>query len=392
VPETSRRRRRPSSRRARTGAPRRHVYAIHDILGIASERRLPELERFRVAELDGPADIEVRVGRVDGVDGVDARTTVYREVFGGLGFALRIDRGDPTEVTVSPLIGWSPHVLYTNVIEPMVRWALVERGYALVHAACVARQGKSFLITAKTDTGKTTTMLHLLESTDVEFVSDDMVILSSDGGVLPYPKPLTVSYHTVSSVDRHNLGRVERAALPVQSRLHSRSGRRTGFAIARAGLPAASMNALVQMAIPPPKYDIARLIPDVTLATRTDAVAMFILERSPGHDEHLAHETAMDVLMANCEDAYGFPPYRHLESFLHSHNGQRLRADEQHIISSGLDGAPTVVLRSSRRDWAQRIPSRIAQVEAVHTPAGGPGKPSPDQADPGATSVSYAAG
>jgi len=31
------------------------------------------------------------------------------------------------------MLRYSPHVLYTNVIEPLLRWTFVKRGYALVH-------------------------------------------------------------------------------------------------------------------------------------------------------------------------------------------------------------------------------------------------------------------
>ena len=60
----------------------------------------------------------------------------YRE--GRLGFGLsiqhgRADRGDGLAAGRP-----SPHVLYTNVVEPILRWTFAERGYALVHAACLA--------------------------------------------------------------------------------------------------------------------------------------------------------------------------------------------------------------------------------------------------------------
>ena len=70
-----------------------------------------------------------------------------------------IDLGDRIEATASPLLRRSPHVLYTNVVEPILRWTFAERGYALVHAACLADGEDAFLITARTDTGKTTTSL-----------------------------------------------------------------------------------------------------------------------------------------------------------------------------------------------------------------------------------------
>ena len=69
----------------------------------------------------------------------------------------------PIEATASRLVGRSPHVLYTNVVEPILRWTFADRGYALVHAACLADGGEAFLVTARTDTGKTTTSLRILD-------------------------------------------------------------------------------------------------------------------------------------------------------------------------------------------------------------------------------------
>ena len=76
---------------------------------------------------------------------------------------MRIEIGETTVVTASPFLRYSPHVLYTNCVEPLLRWHFAEHGFALVHAACVASGDRAFLITARTDTGKTTTILKLLD-------------------------------------------------------------------------------------------------------------------------------------------------------------------------------------------------------------------------------------
>src|SRR5918999_6356818 len=119
----------------------------------------------------------------------------------------------------SPLVGRSPHVLYTNVVEPILRWTFAERGYALVHAACLAEGERAVLVTARTDTGKTTTSLRILDREPWAFLSDDLTLLTPDGRVLTYPKPLTISRHTLKAVKRPLLSRRERAGLLVQSRL-----------------------------------------------------------------------------------------------------------------------------------------------------------------------------
>ena len=136
-----------------------YAYDIHGIVTVSSEVRLPELERFRVGGLAGEPDIRVRLGRVSANGRRVGPAIRYREGPGGLGFGVVIHAGRPIEATASPLVGRSPHVLYTNVVEPILRWTFAERGYALVHAACLADRGRAFLLTARTDTGKTTTSL-----------------------------------------------------------------------------------------------------------------------------------------------------------------------------------------------------------------------------------------
>jgi glycosyltransferase involved in cell wall biosynthesis len=336
-------------------------YDIHGILTVQSERALPELERFRVPDRLADPSIRIRIGRVGAAAGDDRDRMSYRE-WGRLGFGVHIEFEKRIEVVASRLLGRSPHVLYTNVVEPILRWRMVERGYALIHGACFARDRDGVLLTARTDTGKTTTILKLLDRQPHGFLSDDLTLVSPDGCALSYPKPLTISRHTVSSVRKPLLSRGERVALILQSRLHSRSGRRLALLIAKAHLPAATINAIVQILVPPPKYDIARLVPRCEVTREARLAGMIVIQRGGRGAATLAPEDAIDVLMLNCEDAFGFPPYRQIEGFLHSRNGADLRAAERHIAALALAGCPTTLLRSETMDWSDRIPAVIERV------------------------------
>ena len=103
-----------------------------------------------------------------------------------------------------------------------------------MHAACFADGDHAVMLTARTDTGKTTTALKLLDHFPYSFLSDDLTIVCPDGRVLAYPKPLTISRHTVAAVQTPLLSRGERIKLIPQSRLHSRTGRRLAFVLAQA--------------------------------------------------------------------------------------------------------------------------------------------------------------
>jgi dolichol-phosphate mannosyltransferase len=385
-------------------------YDIHGIVTVASEVRLPELERFRVGELVGEPDIDVRIGAVKAlrrlrsealsrrngasVDGHspnghapngasanghaavsghattnghapsangDAHQIRYTEGPGRLGFGVEITAlaGGRFAVTAQPLLRRSPHVLYTNVVEPILRWTFVERGYALVHAACFADGDRAFLITARTDTGKTTTTLKTLDRHPYAFVSDDLTIVCPDGRVLTYPKPLTISRHTVQAVKTPLLSRRERFGLIFQSRLHSRNGRRFAMLIAKLRIPAATLNAVVQFLVPPPKYHVERLIPTAQIAPAATLTGLVVIERGGLGEAELAPAEALEILLQNCEDAYGFPPYAQIEGFLHSRNGHDLKQAERAIIAAALAGIPATVLRSQTMDWWERMPAVV---------------------------------
>jgi hypothetical protein len=322
---------------------------------VLSDARLPELERFRVGSLAAEPDIRVRLGRV-AANG-DGPAIRYRE--GRLGFGLSIQMGTPIEATASPLVGRSPHVLYTNVVEPILRWTFAERGYALVHAACLAAGDNAFLVTARTDTGKTTTSLRLLDCEAYSFLSDDLTLVSPDGRVFTYPKPLTISRHTLKAVKTPLLTRRERAGLVIQSRLHSRSGRRFALILARTHLPAATINAVVQVLVPPPKYHVERLVPGVEVAPEAHLAGMVVIERGGVGGLVLDEHEALETLMTNCEDAYGFPPYSEIEGSLRRRNGSDLRDVERAIVASALSGVPAAVLRSESMDWWRRLPGVV---------------------------------
>jgi dolichol-phosphate mannosyltransferase len=341
------------------------LYNIHDLVTVESEVALPELARFRVPAIAGAASIRVTVeslGRIErlgrGVSEHGDEIVTYREAVPG-GFAVRINKEEASiHVAVSPLLRRSPHVLYTNCVEPVLRWHIAEQGIALVHAACVAVGERAFLITARTDTGKTTTILRLLDAfPQAEFISDDLTLVAPDGTVASYPKPLTISQHTLHAVRTPNLTRGERLGLRAQARLHSREGRSIGMLLASKGWPAATMNAIVQALIPPPKYDITKLVPGARLCNDAHLAGMVVIERADDDDTRsLGDGEAVDILMDNCDDAYGFPPYPLIAHFLYTNRGVDLRESERDTVCSALANAPATLLRSTTMDWWQRVP------------------------------------
>ena len=362
---------------------------VHDEVSVESPIALRELERFRVREPIYRPTIRVRCGRLsrqqsDLVSVLMSRLRHirYDEGLGGIGFAIDISSGRYVDIVASPLLRRSPHVLYTNVVEPTMRWCFAKRGFALAHAACIAVNGRATLITARTDTGKTTTILKTLDRYPAAFLSDDLTLIRPDGRVLAYPKPLTISRHTVAAVRAPLLTRRERLALVLQSRIHSRTGRQFGQLLARLQLPVATINALVQVVVPPPKYHVERLVPGVETASQAELGSLVVIERGGVGRRDLEHDEAVDLLVANSDDAYGFPPYPSIEHFLHSGNGRDLRAEERAILAAALQSVPCLILRSETMDWWQRIPA-LAGLGESQTRA-----PAPDAVGEAAQSAS----
>lgn len=350
-------------RTASSGSSRPIEYDIHGLISVRSDVALPELTHFRVDHVENP-DVTVRLaavrkGAVQSA-GAGERITRYREIVGNAGFACEIRVGDGVLLTASPPLRFSPHVLYTNLVEPVLRWMFVERGFALVHGACIAVGNNALLITARTDTGKTTTMLKALSASPWGFLSDDLTLVDPSGEAFFYPKPLTISKHTLGAVRTPLLSWWQRRTLPIQSRVHSRSGRKAAFFLTRLDLPLATINALVQFMVPPPKYFVQQLIPGVRLVERARLAGMVIISRGGTGTRELEPEEALRTLLENCEDAYGFPPYRAIEGFLHSYDGKDLKRAEREIIASALGDRPATLLESETMDWWERLPGVMA--------------------------------
>jgi dolichol-phosphate mannosyltransferase len=343
-------------------------YDVHGIIGIASESRLPELIRFQVPSLVGPADIEVVVSN-DGfgglrktVDVVEEGSTIsYVEHLGRHGFAAKINTDTLAHIQVSKLLRRSPHVAYTNVVEPVVRWVMVRKGYILAHAACLQIDGHGVLITARTDTGKTTTCLKSIKEQGTGFVSDDMVIIDHEGNALSYPKPLTISSHTLNAVKGAPMPWRTRAWLQVQGRLHSKFGRSVGMAFGNINLPVASMSAIVQMIIPPPKFQVDRLIPGAEMVPALKLDRLVVIERGDATLQELDSDAAFEILSENTEDAYGFPPYPRIGHALS--NGELPR--EQDIRRKLMDRLEAVLLRTPDRAWFEMLPRLAAGIRTA---------------------------
>jgi putative flippase GtrA len=336
----------------------RYRYNVHNIIRIRSEQELPELAYFRTNQPLDSVDIDVRiVGNPYEYQQHDSIT--YSEFLGRFGFCVVMNRTEElTQVYVSRIVGLSPHVLYTNVVEAALRWSFVRKGYALMHGASLAFDDKALFITAQTDTGKTTTILHTIRNnvSSGRFLSDDMSIISTDGRVRNYPKPLTISQHTLQAIGGAPLTIAQKLGLQLQSRIHSRAGRSVAKWLDMSFVPAATINTIVQMIIPPPKYMIKEIIPDALYCDEAQLHQIVLIERGEDFEVSLDPERKVPMLISNADDAYGFPPYRDIAPMLSQWRGQDMHIVEQAIVAAAVDGLPATHIGSSCFDWYKRLP------------------------------------
>src|SRR5581483_5015032 len=91
---------------------------------------------------------------------------------------------------------------------------------------------------------------------------------------------------------------------------------------------------------------------------------MFIIQRGTDARAELPPGEGLEILMRNCEDAYGFPPYSAIEAFLmQSRSDVDLANVDRDIIANALRDVPTRLLRRREGDW---WPELLADID---TPA-----------------------
>jgi dolichol-phosphate mannosyltransferase len=350
-----------------------YYYDIDGLLTIESAVRLPELAFFRVLKAKNP-DLVIEIKgprrphlRTFAMIHPPAARLRYREQVGDLGANFDIYIGTPIHVVVTRLLAFSPHVLYTNIIEALLRFILLSKDHMLLHAACLGLDGQGVLLSAKTDTGKTSTLLRLLQDdANGVFYSDDMTIINADGIAQRYPKPLTISKHTVSALQIDRLTRKQRAALAIQSRLHSRSGRTVGKRIAQSPLPIMAINSIVQAAIPPPKYMVTDLI-DTRIGDKTSIDRLFVIARGEPRAETLDQGEIVEQLLENTEDAYGFPPYQQLAPLISvgGISNDVLRLREREILTAAMSNVPCERITLPDFSWPTVVRDRLTRAMEV---------------------------
>jgi hypothetical protein len=131
--------------------------------------------------------------------------------------------------------------------------------------------------------------------------------------------------------------------------------------LSNSSMPAATLNAIVQKVIPPPKYMVHRLIPKVTYVNEAKLSHILLIERGEDFEGKLNEEEKAKILVANAEDAYGFPPYPSLAHLVSQWHGEDLHKAETAIVTAATQGLPAIHLRRSHFDWYKKIPQFVQE-------------------------------
>ena len=338
-------------------------YDIHGLIRVKSRVNLPELAAFNVTTPIEP-DLVVDRRWLSGRPRLRVATTLdgdriaYREQLGPLSAAFDIDLAGPIRIEANWLVTWSHHVLYTNLVEPVLRFLFVAKGHVLLHCAAIDTEAGALVLSAQTDTGKTSTVLRLLMGHRWGFISDDMAIVAPGGELLSFAKPMTLSSHTMAAVNDQRLPAADRVMLAIRSRVHSKSGRSLGHALSRLPIPIVTINAWVQLLVPPPKYHVQSLI-DCDMSQRAPIAGIVIMERGEPLVLEPDLEATLDRLIDNTDDAYTFPPYATIAPLfrIHGADASELRRRERELLAAAIGDAWRVRLRVAGHSWSSVIPT-----------------------------------
>jgi hypothetical protein len=255
------------------------------------------------------------------------------------------------------------------MVEPLLRFMFVDRGYVLLHCAAIDTEDGAVVMSALTDTGKTSTVLRLLMRRSWGFLSDDMAIVGQDGMIASYPKPMTLSSHTMSAVNEKALPVADRVMLAIRSRLHSREGRTVGHALGRLPVPIVTINAWVQLLIPPPKYHVTSLI-DCDIVERSTIDAIILMERGEPLAETPTLDATVDRLLANTDDAYTFPPFATFAPLIEigGRDHDALRVRERELLTASIRDVWRARIRVRGHNWSDLIPQLVTEKRPVLGP------------------------
>jgi dolichol-phosphate mannosyltransferase len=281
---------------------------------------------------------------------------LYTEQLGSAGAQFSIDFAERIEVIVNKLISKSRHVLYVNLVEPLLRFLFISRGFILLHSACLDKNDSGLLLSAPPDTGKTTTVLKCVKN-GFSFLSDDMTIIKLPNEALCFPKPMTISSHTFRTAVSVSNTRHNDRSMRLRSLIHSKAGRSFMHKLAKLNVPIFTINTIGQSIVRPPKYGINSILQDAKIKKDTKVDNLYFLKRDGNDFLQLDTSTALQLAVENSDDAFIFPPYAELLKYIgiKGRTAIELLEEEKKLLRSFLSAISCFMVKSETRSWYNMI-------------------------------------
>jgi hypothetical protein len=132
-----------------------------------------------------------------------------------------------------------------------------------------------------------------------------MVIANEKGELFSFPKPFTISSHTLDAV----FGMETSLWYKVRSHVHSGGGRSAYKNMGKMSwLPMMSINALAQIVFEPPKLYPEELV-NVKIGKQAIPESLIFLSKEFDGEREMSGEDAAQLIRSNTDNAYITPPY-----------------------------------------------------------------------------------
>ena len=107
-----------------------------------------------------------------------------------------------TELTVNnAFFNRNRGLSWDSLLSAVLFLKLLQKNCSFIHSACFSVKNSSFLLLAFPDTGKTSTIISIIEQQDnAEYLSDDLTIIDKKGNTYCYPIPITLSSKVIQRI------------------------------------------------------------------------------------------------------------------------------------------------------------------------------------------------
>ena len=175
---------------------------IHDNSAIWENILSNDHYYFEVSDVKNP-DLEVYTGDLNDIklsSFVGSSSNCYGIIDGNFGIknedqAMVFDKGWKE----LRLTNYPPNLhRFRTIIEGEIRKGLASDGLVMVHASAVKYDSKVYAFPAWRHTGKTNTMLTLLDA-GADYLGDDRVLIDSEGTIYPFPTKLHLMSYNIQA-------------------------------------------------------------------------------------------------------------------------------------------------------------------------------------------------